>query len=895
MALTADKVVVTLEAKTSRYNAEIDNSRRRFDRNMDRVKRSVNSAEREVRTSASGMSSAMRTALATIGVTIAVREVGQLADAYTEAGNKVAAAETIFKGQLATQGELADLAKTTRSEFAATADLYSRLARAGADLDLMQQQLLRTTELLNKAFVAGGSGTAERRSTVLQLSQALASGELLGEELRAIRENAPLVAQAIADEFGVGIGQLKELGRQGELTSDRIVKAILGASAGIETAFAATDKTIGDSLTNLRTEAIRFVGELDDATRATEGLTKFIGYAADNMETFADAAVVATAALGGAFAARAVLAATTSLVALSASLGSATAGFTAYTAASLAAARATTALKGAMAFFGGPIGIAIAAVAGSVALLSKRALDAEKALADQRREIERNGEAADLLVEKVKEYGSDGAEAIKETGKEAETAAPKVEKFAGEVGEAAQKLYELADARKGASLSELTFSGLQARIDIADLNRQVEEYQGKLKFFERASLGIDTPIVKQTERQIEDLKGQIANRRADIDAIEAEFDRVNDLGAEAFSRDDDKNRLGSDGDTDKPKGPSPEDIARLREMLELENQLALAEASGDEMAIRAAERKLELARLTADFESAGYANARERANAQMEAVSAAEYAARARQSEKDFAEILLQVEEEIRNTKIEQLDYELELARLRGDETAIQRLERELEILREIARLRGQGVDYERARSQATGSANERAAARREGEETRELESQRAEFRQFFRDSFKDGILAGLDENAGEALSNWWRTYTTRALESVLNNLADSLFDSLIGGAGKGFFGSLFGGFRASGGPVSAGKAYVVGEKRPEMFVPGQSGTIIPKIPEAMSGGSGGGVSVYVDGSFIVQGNVTEDSLPALRQEVAAHSAALRNIGPTIDQRVRDSIRRRKL
>lgn len=73
---------------------------------------------------------------------------------------------------------------------------------------------------------------------------------------------------------------------------------------------------------------------------------------------------------------------------------------------------------------------------------------------------------------------------------------------------------------------------------------------------------------------------------------------------------------------------------------------------------------------------------------------------------------------------------------------------------------------------------------------------------------------------------------------------------SLIGGGGGGasigglgdivdagkFFGSLFGGFRATGGPVSAGRAYVVGEKRPELFIPGQSGSIVPQVPSARTG-----------------------------------------------------------
>ena len=96
-------------------------------------------------------------------------------------------------------------------------------------------------------------------------------------------------------------------------------------------------------------------------------------------------------------------------------------------------------------------------------------------------------------------------------------------------------------------------------------------------------------------------------------------------------------------------------------------------------------------------------------------------------------------------------------------------------------------------------------------------------------DSIIDGFLEGKD--AGDIFN------------SVLKDMAKNLLNiglDLLGGAVKGggfnplsLLTGLFGGFRATGGSVQAGKAYVVGEKRPELFVPGQSGTIVPRIPAA--------------------------------------------------------------
>lgn len=86
-------------------------------------------------------------------------------------------------------------------------------------------------------------------------------------------------------------------------------------------------------------------------------------------------------------------------------------------------------------------------------------------------------------------------------------------------------------------------------------------------------------------------------------------------------------------------------------------------------------------------------------------------------------------------------------------------------------------------------------------------------------DTIIDGFIEGKD--AGEMFGS-----VLKDLGRSLLNMGLSSFGSSFGGGN--FLSSLFGGFRAGGGPVQAGKAYVVGEKRPELFVPGQSGTVIP-------------------------------------------------------------------
>ena len=87
---------------------------------------------------------------------------------------------------------------------------------------------------MQKAFKVGGAGADEMRGAMHQLTQAMASGRLQGDEFVSIKENAPLLAQAIADYVGVSMGELKELSTQGLITSDVIKGAMDMAADEIE-------------------------------------------------------------------------------------------------------------------------------------------------------------------------------------------------------------------------------------------------------------------------------------------------------------------------------------------------------------------------------------------------------------------------------------------------------------------------------------------------------------------------------------------------------------------------------------------------------------------------------------------------------------------------------------
>ena len=176
----------------------------------------------------------------------AIGAVREYADAWTMMQNRLKSAGLASGEAAVAQAKIVDIATKSRSTLAEVGNLYARVAFATEELGTSQADVAKITETLSKAFKLSGKTALESQSAITQLTQALASGVLQGDELRSLRENAPEVARAIADAFGVTVGELKKLGAEGQLTADKIIPAILGASDKIEQRFAQTRSTFED-------------------------------------------------------------------------------------------------------------------------------------------------------------------------------------------------------------------------------------------------------------------------------------------------------------------------------------------------------------------------------------------------------------------------------------------------------------------------------------------------------------------------------------------------------------------------------------------------------------------------------------------------------------------------
>lgn len=175
-------------------------------------------------------------------------------------------------------GELLEIAQRSRVSFTELGQTYSSIARATQDLGISGDKTLRLTETLAKAITISGVSAQSANAAMIQLSQGLSSGTLRGEELNSIMEQTPRVARALAQGLGVGIGALREMGKEGKLTGDVVTEALLKASDSIDKEFGKAAVTVGQASTTLANATTDLIGKLDSVTgessRTAQGMLK---------------------------------------------------------------------------------------------------------------------------------------------------------------------------------------------------------------------------------------------------------------------------------------------------------------------------------------------------------------------------------------------------------------------------------------------------------------------------------------------------------------------------------------------------------------------------------------------------------------------------------------------
>ncbi|RKG37353.1 tape measure protein [Acinetobacter sp. WCHAc060007] len=247
---------------------------------------------------------ALTGAMAALGIGVTGKELAETADAFKSLEARISLSvgasgnlEQALKG-------VQKIAIETRSNLVATGELFSRVNTAVKDLGYTQEKALGITRLINQAMIVGGGSAASNEAAITQLNQAFQSGVLRGEEFNSMMEQSPRLSKALADGLGVNIGKLREMANTGQLTTNVVIKALQSQAKAVEAEFAKMPITIGQSIENLKTSWMLYIGELDKTHGISEKVAESIKYVADNLDqlvstlTFAAQAFIAYKALG---------------------------------------------------------------------------------------------------------------------------------------------------------------------------------------------------------------------------------------------------------------------------------------------------------------------------------------------------------------------------------------------------------------------------------------------------------------------------------------------------------------------------------------------------------------------------------------------------------------------
>lgn len=236
-----------------------------------KVAKEAASIRAEIKSIAAQMNKGLQFAGAVTGIGLAANAVKDVAVAAAQTADQLTSIRSrinLINDGSQTTAEIMEkiysAATRSRGSYIDMADSVAKFNMLAKDAFSSNDEAIYFVEQLNKQFKISGAGIQEASAAMYQLTQTMASGKLQGDEFRSIMENAPLLAQSIAREMGMSVGQLKEMSSQGLITADIIKSALFNAAEETDARFGEIPMTfaeVGQSVQNQLIQAFQPVLE----------------------------------------------------------------------------------------------------------------------------------------------------------------------------------------------------------------------------------------------------------------------------------------------------------------------------------------------------------------------------------------------------------------------------------------------------------------------------------------------------------------------------------------------------------------------------------------------------------------------------------------------------------
>lgn len=182
-------------------------------------------------------------------------------------------------------------AQNARGSFGDMAAVVAKFGNNARDAFASQDEVIAFANLIQKQMTIAGASTQEASNAMLQLSQALGSGVLRGDELNSIFEQAPNLIQSIADYLDVPIGKIREIAQDGQLTADTVKAAIFSSAEDINAKFEAMPMTWGQVWTSFQNSALMAFQPVLDKVNELANNDQFQGFVENAIGLLAQLAV----------------------------------------------------------------------------------------------------------------------------------------------------------------------------------------------------------------------------------------------------------------------------------------------------------------------------------------------------------------------------------------------------------------------------------------------------------------------------------------------------------------------------------------------------------------------------------------------------------------------------
>ncbi|MDL5167979.1 phage tail tape measure protein [Proteus faecis] len=290
MAGALGRLNIDLTLNTANFTNAINRSQRQTEQFGQSIRVSLQAitVQQERMVSQTAKSSALFARFASVTASaLSIHQVINYADSWTELQNRLKlVTESSVELNKATQA-VYDIAQKTYQSLDATAQVYQRFADNADRLGLSQQKVAELTETVSKAVAISGASATAAQAALTQFGQALASGQLRGEELNSVMEQTPALAKAIADGMGVSVGELRKKAQDGEMTIEKVIQALERAADSVDKKFATSVTTVSQGFTNLQSAMTKFIGEANQGTGATQLFTTGMITLANNLSLVA--------------------------------------------------------------------------------------------------------------------------------------------------------------------------------------------------------------------------------------------------------------------------------------------------------------------------------------------------------------------------------------------------------------------------------------------------------------------------------------------------------------------------------------------------------------------------------------------------------------------------------